>query len=117
MVWSEVHDPWHNMLPATLMAAVPIVVPLGCLAFPHMKTHRAARLATRRTHGQAAPGAEGRAHDVSAVVTGSVLPTEENVRLNAPGPVTAPGRVARPRSRSPRVRAIDSGLPLSASAY
>jgi lactate permease len=44
MVWSQVYDPFHNMLLSTLVAAIPIVVMLGCLAFLHMKAHWAAIL-------------------------------------------------------------------------
>src|SRR5262245_9965758 len=44
MVWSQVYDPFHNMFLSTLVAAIPIVVMLGCLAFLHMKAHRAAIL-------------------------------------------------------------------------
>jgi lactate permease len=44
MVWSQVYDPFHNMLLSTLVAAIPIVVMLGCLAFLHIKAHWAAIL-------------------------------------------------------------------------
>src|SRR5499426_2666625 len=44
MVWSQVYDPFHNMFLSTLVAAIPIVVMLGCLAFLHMKAHWAAIL-------------------------------------------------------------------------
>ena len=42
MVWSQVYDPFHNMLLSTLVAAIPIVVMLGALAFLHIKAHWAA---------------------------------------------------------------------------
>ena len=44
MVWSQVYDPFHNMFLSTLVAAIPIVVMLGCLAFLHIKAHWAAIL-------------------------------------------------------------------------
>ncbi len=44
MVWSQVYDPFNSMLLSTLVAAIPIVVMLGCLAFLHMKAHWAAIL-------------------------------------------------------------------------
>jgi len=44
MVWSQVYDPFHSMLLSTLVAAIPIVVMLGCLAFLHIKAHWAAIL-------------------------------------------------------------------------
>src|SRR5215831_10137919 len=44
MVWSQVYDPFHSMFLSTLVAAIPIVVMLGCLAFLHMKAHWAAIL-------------------------------------------------------------------------
>ena len=44
MVWSQVYDPFNSMLLSTLVAAIPIVVMLGCLAFLHVKAHWAAIL-------------------------------------------------------------------------
>jgi lactate permease len=44
MVWSQVYDPFHSMLLSVLVAAIPIVVMLGCLAFLHIKAHWAAIL-------------------------------------------------------------------------
>ena len=42
MVWSQVYDPFHNMWLSVLVAAIPIVVMLGALAFFHIKAHWAA---------------------------------------------------------------------------
>ena len=44
MVWTQVYDPFNSMLLSTLVAAIPIVVMLGCLAFLHIKAHWAAIL-------------------------------------------------------------------------
>ena len=44
MVWSQVYDPFHSMLLSTLVAAIPVVVLLGALAFLHIKAHWAAIL-------------------------------------------------------------------------
>ena len=44
MVWSQVYDPFNSMWLSTLVAAIPIVVMLGCLAFLHIKAHWAAIL-------------------------------------------------------------------------
>ena len=44
MVWSQVYDPFHNMLLSTLVAAIPIVVMLGCLAFLRVAAHWSALL-------------------------------------------------------------------------
>ncbi len=41
MVWSQVYDPFHSMFLSTLAAAVPVVVPLGLLAF-RVRAHLAA---------------------------------------------------------------------------
>ena len=44
MVWQQIYDPFGNMIISTALAAVPIVVMLGCLGFLHMKAHIAAGL-------------------------------------------------------------------------
>jgi lactate permease len=44
MVWNQTYDPFHNMWLSTLVAAIPIVVLLGALAFFHIKAHWAAIL-------------------------------------------------------------------------
>jgi lactate permease len=44
MVWSQVYDPFHNMLLSALVAAIPLVVLLGALAFFRIKAHWAAVL-------------------------------------------------------------------------
>jgi lactate permease len=44
MNWSQVYDPFHNQIVSTLVAALPILVLLGSLAFFHVKAHYAALL-------------------------------------------------------------------------
>lgn len=42
MVWQQVYDPLNNAFLSTLLAAIPIVVMLGGLAFLHLSAHLAA---------------------------------------------------------------------------
>jgi lactate permease len=42
MVWQQIYDPLHSQLWSTLLAAIPVVVLLGTLAFFHVAAHWAA---------------------------------------------------------------------------
>ncbi len=42
MIWQQVYDPLNSMVLSTLLAAIPVVVMLGGLAFLHMSAHMAA---------------------------------------------------------------------------
>ena len=44
MTWSQAYDPMGGWLPSTLLAAVPVFVLLGTLAFLKLKAHWAASL-------------------------------------------------------------------------
>ena len=43
-MWAQGYDPFGNSIVSTFMAAVPVVVLLGCIAFLKMKAHVAALL-------------------------------------------------------------------------
>ncbi|HEY5760815.1 MAG TPA: L-lactate permease, partial [Steroidobacter sp.] len=43
-MWAQGYDPFGNAIVSTAMAAVPVVVLLGCIAFLKMKAHVAALL-------------------------------------------------------------------------
>ncbi|HWK51492.1 MAG TPA: L-lactate permease, partial [Steroidobacter sp.] len=43
-MWAQSYDPFGNAIVSTVMAAVPVVVLLGCIAFLKMKAHVAALL-------------------------------------------------------------------------
>ncbi|MEY3579247.1 MAG: hypothetical protein RI984_351 [Pseudomonadota bacterium] len=42
IMWSQVYDPFNNVLLSTLAAAIPVVIMLAALAFFHIKAHIAA---------------------------------------------------------------------------
>ncbi|MFA6223375.1 MAG: L-lactate permease [Desulfomonilaceae bacterium] len=44
MPWHQIYDPFNNMAISTIVAALPVVVLLGTLAFLHIKAHWAALL-------------------------------------------------------------------------
>ena len=44
MVWTQHYDPLHNVLLSTLIAALPVVVLLGCIAALRIRVHYAAGL-------------------------------------------------------------------------
>ena len=44
MQWSQVYDPFDNLLISCLLAAVPVLVLLGTIGLFHMKAHYAAAL-------------------------------------------------------------------------
>ena len=44
MSWLQIYDPLNNQVLSTMVAALPIVVLLGGLAFFHIKAHWAAIL-------------------------------------------------------------------------
>jgi lactate permease len=45
MVWQQVYDPFGSALLSTAIAAIPVIVLLGLLAFAHMQAHWAALIA------------------------------------------------------------------------
>jgi len=51
MTWTQVYAPLGNLYLSALVAAIPVVVLLGALAFFHMKAHRAALLALALASG------------------------------------------------------------------
>ena len=44
MTWTQVYNPTGNLYLSALLAAIPVVVLLGSLAFFHVKAHVAALL-------------------------------------------------------------------------
>ena len=51
MTWTQVYAPLGNIYLSALVAAIPVVVLLGALAFVHMKAHKAALLGLALAYG------------------------------------------------------------------